>query len=58
MPTSTSGATEIQIAQGVCTQLAQGMSRQKLVDDIAAIGGLVTEDQADAMVAAAERHYC
>ncbi|WNV84471.1 DUF732 domain-containing protein [Umezawaea sp. Da 62-37] len=58
VPRSASGATEIQIAQGVCTQLAQGKSRQKLVEDIAAVGGLMTDDQADALVTAAEQHYC
>lgn len=58
VPTSTSGATEIQIAQRVCGELAKGTPRTKLVDDIALLGGLVTEDQADLMVTAAEQHYC
>ncbi len=58
VPSSTSGATEIQIAQRVCGELAKGTPRAKLVDDIALLGGLMTEDQADLMVTAAENNYC
>ncbi|MEO6086230.1 MAG: DUF732 domain-containing protein [Umezawaea sp.] len=58
VPTSTSGASEIQIAQGVCQELAKGTPRAKLVGDLGAMGGLMTEDYAEAMVAAAESHYC
>jgi hypothetical protein len=58
VPTSTSGASEIQIARGVCQELAKGTPRAKLVGDLGATGGLMTEDYAEAMVAAAESHYC
>lgn len=58
VPSSTTGETEVQLARGVCSALAAGTPRVKVVDDIALRGGLMTEEQVDAMVTAAEQVYC
>ncbi|MCS7481028.1 DUF732 domain-containing protein [Umezawaea endophytica] len=58
VPTSTTGAAELQLAQGVCSSLASGTPRVKVVDDIALRGGLMTDEQVDALVTAAETIYC
>jgi hypothetical protein len=58
VPTSTSGAAEIETARGVCDELAKGTPRVKVVDDLALRGGLMTEEQVDALVTAAETAYC
>lgn len=58
VPVSVSGDSEVLIAQGVCNELAGGTARAKLVDDLARMGGVMTPDRAEAMVAAAEQTYC
>jgi len=58
VPTSTSGAAEIETARNACAALAAGTPRVKVVDDIALRGGLMTEEQVDALVTAAETTYC
>ncbi|MEV8441889.1 DUF732 domain-containing protein [Actinosynnema sp. NPDC051121] len=58
VPVSVSGDSEVLIAQGVCNELAGGTVRAKLVDDLARMGGVMTPDRAEAMVAVAEQIYC
>lgn len=58
VPVSVSGDSEVLIAQGVCSELADGAARTKLVGDLAGMGGVMTLDRAEAVVAAAEQTYC
>ncbi|XVV07858.1 DUF732 domain-containing protein [Actinosynnema sp. CA-248983] len=58
VPVSVRGDSEVLIAQGVCSELAGGASRAKLVGDLAGMGGVMTPDRAEVVVAAAEQTYC
>lgn len=58
VPLSTTGDPEVLIAVGVCDQLAALTPRASLVHDLATMGGVATQEYAEAMVTAAEAHYC
>lgn len=58
VPISTTGDSEVLIAQGVCNELGKGTSRAKLVDDLARMGGVMNETYAEATLSAAEQIYC
>lgn len=58
VPTSTTGDSEVLIAQGVRNELGKGTSRAKLVGDLARMGGVMNDAYAEAMVSAAEQTYC
>jgi len=57
VPTSVSGSAEVQIAQGICKQLAGTASAAGLARDIASSMGWTTE-QATIIVETAQRFYC
>lgn len=61
-PISTTGNSEVLIAQGVCAQLAAGADRTKLVNDLnatfAPLRGAQGYYDAVAMVDSARQYYC
>ncbi|OLR93364.1 hypothetical protein BJP25_18030 [Actinokineospora bangkokensis] len=58
VPVSATGDAEVLIGEAVCNELSRGTARATVVQNVASIGGGITPQGAEAMVAAAQKRLC